>query len=251
MGIEIRKGRFYWYDRKRVNGRMESTYFGAISADGADLLKMQAEVNHKKRMLARLQAELEGHWADDVLIAGEEFDCLADGVFREIMHSTGHTLHKRSEWRRTRGASAMVKTEAIVLAERDPEWGNVAVRALAGLLVMAAADDDVLSKAMTGKYRQHIADLLADDPEPTFSERMAATRAAHNWLAVNILECRASILPPASANATTIDRRVTLAEKRLHASLKSLAILRRLRKPAVVKQQVNIANIGPMVVSSV
>ncbi len=45
-----------------------------------------------------------------------------------------------------------------------------------------------------------------------------------------------------------LDKRLTLAENRLHASLKSLAVLRRLRKPTVVKQ-VNIAK-GPMVVNN-
>jgi hypothetical protein len=61
---------------------------------------------------------------------------------------------------------------------------------------------------------------------------MAATRAAHNWLAVHILECMAAMRQPASPEAVAIERRVTQAERRLHLALKSLAVLRRLRKPA-------------------
>ena len=42
---------------------------------------------------------------------------------------------------------------------------------------------------------------------------------------------------------TAIDKQLTRAERRLHASLKSLAILRRLRRPVVVAQ-LNVAS-GP------
>jgi hypothetical protein len=45
-----------------------------------------------------------------------------------------------------------------------------------------------------------------------------------------------------------IDKRVTQAEKRLHAALKSLAVLRRLHRPLPVAQ-VNVAN-GPMQVDN-
>ena len=248
MGIEIRKGRTYYYDRKRVNGRRHCTYNGAIPAEGIELFRLQADVDLEKRGQARYEIEQAAKWADDVLAAGKEFNRLADGVFRDVMQSTGHTLHKRSEWRRTRGVSEMEKTEAIALAQKDPEWGNAARHALAGFLLLAAPKDDVLSDALVSEHRRYIAGLLAECSEPTMAERMAATRAAHNWLAVHILECKAALQPPTGPNALMLDKRVTLAEKRLHASLKSLAVLRRLRKPTVVKQ-VNIAK-GPMVVNN-
>ena len=57
MGIELRKGRYYWYDRKRVNGRMLCTYNGAIPAQGVKLFRIQAEVDFEKRVLARLNIE--------------------------------------------------------------------------------------------------------------------------------------------------------------------------------------------------
>ena len=77
---------------------------------------------------------------------------------------------------------------------------------------------------------------------------MAATQAAHNWLSVHILVCKASQLEPGSRAALALDKGVTTAEKRLHASLKSLAVLRRLRGPAIVAQ-VDVAN-GPMLVDN-
>ena len=247
MGIELRKGRYYWYDRKRVNGRVRCDYFGAVPSQAVALFRMQAEVDFEKRVLARHKIEQLAKWADAILATGEEFNREAEGVFRDVMQSTGHTLHKRSEWRRTRGAIAMAEPEGSVVAVKNSNWIGVAERAAASLLLMASQDDDAVSKGMA-KYWDTIDKLLADGPTPTFAERMAATRCAHNWLAVHILECKAALQPPTGPNALMLDKRVTLAEKRLHASLKSLAVLRRLRKPAVVKQ-VNIAK-GPMVVNN-
>ncbi len=248
MGIEIRKGRTYWYDRKRVNGSRHCTYNGAIPAEGIELFRHQAEVDLEKREQARYEIEQAAKWADDVLAAGKEFNRLADGVFRNVMQSTGHTLHKRSEWRRTRGVKAMAEPEGSAVAVKNSNWIGVAEMAAASLLFMASRDDDAVSKGMT-QYWDTIDKLLADGPAPTFAERIAATRCAHNWLAVNILESKAALQTPAGANALMLDKRLTLAEKRLHASLKSLAVLRRLRKPASSRKQVNVAH-GPMVVNN-
>ena len=250
MGIEIRKGRTYWYDRKRVNGRVRCDYYGAVPAQGVELFRLQAEVDFEKRVLARHKIEQLAKWADEVLTVGEEFNRQADGVFRYVMQSTGHTLHKRSEWRRTRGVNAMAVPEGSAVAVKNSNWIGVAEMAAASLLFMASQDDDAVSKGMT-KYWDSIDKLLADGPAPTFAERIAATRCAHNWLAVNILESKAALQTTvgAGANVLMIDKRLTLAEKRLHTSLKSLAVLRRLRMPAVVKQ-VNVAKGGPMLVNN-
>ena len=144
----------------------------------------------------------------------------------------------------------MAGPEGSAVAVKNSNWIGVAEIAAASLLLMASQDDAAVSKGMT-QYWDSIDKLLADGPTPTFAERMAATRCAHNWLAVNILESKAALQTAvgAGANALMLDKRVTLAEKRLHASLKSLAVLRRLRKPTMVKQQVNISN-GPMLVNN-
>ena len=248
MGIELRKGRYYWYDRKRVGGRMRCDYFGAIPPEAVELFRLQAEVDLDKRELARHKSEQQTKWADDVLAAGEELNRLAVGVFWEAMQSTGHTLHKRSEWRRTRGVTAMATPEVGSISVKRAELAGVAEIAAAALMVMATGKGKSVSDGMINKYWVYIDELLADVPVPTFAEQMAATRAAHNWLAVHILECEMALQTPTGANALILDKRVTLAEKRLHASLKSLAVLRRLRKPAVGKQ-VNVSN-GPMVVNN-
>ncbi len=299
MGIELRKGRFYLYDRRRENGRIRCAYLGAIPPHGIKLLRMTAVNERAKRERVRRDAEAEVKRADELLATGAEFEGLSDRLFRVVMRWTGHTLHKRSEWRRTRGVTAMGKLEEIATApvgakqpaptgakeylksltpkdaERDifdraekGDWavvpqvrellqspvhlntyGNVSQRSLGAILAQAAGNNIAVVMAMGLKYHDFIEKLLADGPAPNYAERIAATRAALNWLTVHALEVKATKYPPCSATATMIDRRVTLAERRLHASLKSLAVLRRLRKPVVLKQ-VNSAPGGTVVVKN-
>ena len=118
------------------------------------------------------------------------------------------------------------------------------------MIAQTAGKNYAVVEAMLQKYREELDKLLADYPSPSHAERMAAPRVANNWMAVHILESRMMLQNPTGASAMLLERRVTLADKRLHASLKSLAVLRRPRKPPAPKRQVNIANVGPMVVSN-
>ena len=98
-------------------------------------------------------------------------------------------------------------------------------------------------------FREQLRELLAGDEEPVpLPVRMAATRAAHGWLRVHILETLSCRYKVGSASALAVERQLTLAERRLAAALKSLAVLRRLNRP-VVRAQVNVAA-GPMVVNN-
>jgi len=128
-------------------------------------------------------------------------------------------------------------------------YGNVSERSLGSLLIQAAGDNVAVVMAMGQKYRDFVEKLLADGPAPNYAERVASTRAALNWLTVHALEVKATKFQQGSSTVMMIDRRVTLAEKRLHASLKSLAVLRRLRKP-VVLNQVNSAPGGTVLVKN-
>jgi hypothetical protein len=128
-------------------------------------------------------------------------------------------------------------------------FGAVAGWAAAGLIAQAAGNDLAVGEAMVRKLDEYIRGLLADaGPAPSYAEWMAAVRAAHNWVAVNTLECLAAQYPPGGAIAAALDRRVSRAERRLNTSLKALAVLRRLRRPKV-PAQVNVAA-GPMVVNN-
>ena len=129
-------------------------------------------------------------------------------------------------------------------------FGSVSGWAWKALIRVAAGDNLAVTEAVKAKHAEHTQKLLADGgPNPTFAEQMAVTRIAHNWLVVHILETKSAGWDAGSAQAAAIDKQLCRAERRLHASLKSLAVLRRLRGPMVVNQ-VNIAKGGPMVVNN-
>ena len=292
MGVERRKGRLYWYDRRRVGGRVHTRYLGPLSPGAAARVRDRAESERAARRAERESTRAAESEAVAVLAAGEEFDREADWVFRAVMSAMGYHCHRRGEWRRKREGGPMTtlgvaantpgartpapplvrpaarRSEHQAILDRAargdasviPEvgkllddrayldaLGGVAEMARNCLIAQAAGDDVAVMMAMAVKYREYLQRLLADGPEPSYAERLAATRAAHNWLAVHILECRASVQLASSPAAVAIERRVTQAERRLHASLRSLAVLRRLRKPSAVAQ-VNIAKGGGSVV---
>jgi len=127
--------------------------------------------------------------------------------------------------------------------------GGMARVAGKAIVRLAAGDHLAVAEAVEKKLDDYGAKLLADGPGPaTFAERLVATRAAHNWLTVHVLETLMAGYEPAGQRATALDKALSRAEARLQTSLKSLAVLRRLRRPAVVAQ-VNVAN-GPMLVDN-
>ncbi len=138
--------------------------------------------------------------------------------------------------------------EFLTDVRRTGNFGSVAGWAQSALVSAAAGDNVLLTEAVKNRVSEHTARLLADGgPNPTLAERMAATRAAHNWLTVHILEVKRENFDADSKKASALDKAICRAERRLHAALKSLAVLRRLRNPVVVTQ-VNVAN-GPMLVA--
>jgi hypothetical protein len=292
VGVEVRKGRIYLYDRRRVGGRLVGSYIGPVPPDGATLIRRQAEIDRAEWETRRRDREAVRRRAAEVLSAGAAFDRVADRVFRAVMALTGHALHHRSEWRRRRGEPAMAKLPDLLnpkdepapalvrAAAPDPAAQKVLDRAAAGdrsvlpavrellknpayltalgsvaglardaLVRMAAGDDLAIAEAVRRKLDETITRLLADGPgDPSFAERMAATRVAHNWLCVHILEALMARWPAGGERSAAIDRQLCRAERRLQASLKALAALRRLHRPTVVAQ-VNVAN-GPMQVNN-
>lgn len=136
---------------------------------------------------------------------------------------------------------------------KEPRWlescGSVELMAKASLIAEAAGDHLAVQEAVAEKLDRHVRDLLAGDPDPApLPVRMAATRAAHCWLAVHTLETMVTRWKAGSATALGVERQLASAERRLHAALKSLATLRRLYRPAVAAQ-VNVAH-GPMLVDN-
>jgi hypothetical protein len=270
VGIEMRKGRPYLYQRRRVDGRAECEYLGPLSPAEVSYFRGRADADRAAREVEREEYAAAARRAAAVLDGGAEFDRLADRVFRAVMYLSGFAPHNRGEWRHKRGSTVNTFSATGAETVRPPlvqppvlrpedqdvldragrgDWsalpqvrellkdrayldaiGGAGEMALFALIAAAAGNNVAVAVAMQQKHGEYLDALLADSPDPTFAERLAATRAAHNWLAVHILECMLGMHQATSAGAITLERRVTQAERRLHTALRSLAVLRRLRR---------------------
>jgi hypothetical protein len=258
------------YQRRRVDGRAECEYLGPLSPAEVSYFRGRADADRAAREVEREERAAAERRAAAVLDGGAEFDQLADRVFRAVMYLSGFAPHNRGEWRHKRGSTVNTLNWSGTGALRPPlvqppvlrpedqdvldragrgDWsalpqvrellkdrayldaiGGAGEMALFALIAAAAGNNVAVAVAMQQKHGEYLDALLADSPDPTFAERLAATRAAHNWLAVHILECMLGMHQATSAGAITLERRVTQAERRLHTALRSLAVLRRLRR---------------------
>src|SRR4051812_13133138 len=116
MGLEHRNGRIYYYRSRRVGGKAQREYVAAGFA--ATLIARRDEMDRDKRNFAAWERAEIRRRADEILAAGEEADRMADRVFRSVMHLTGHALHNRDEWRRTRGVPPMATIQETGAAPR-------------------------------------------------------------------------------------------------------------------------------------
>lgn len=290
MSIEQRNGRLYQYTARRVHGRVVKEYLGPVPPWWAAGVRDQAEQEKAKRKTDRAQAFAA---AERVVVAGVEFDQLADKVFRSTMHVLGYRLHHRGEWRHKQGSTPMATLESMsgtnaaqklapalitphaldpshrktldraangdctVVRElvelfKDPRYldmiGRVEEMARWALINQAGGANVAVLVAVERKFNEYVQRLHDDSPEaPTFAERLAVTRVAHNWLAVHILECLMNKCELWSDRSAALDKALYRADRRLNASLKTLAVLRRLRKPKPAAQ-VNVS-VGSMVVN--
>lgn len=135
---------------------------------------------------------------------------------------------------------------------KDPRYldmiGRVEEMARWALISQAGGGNVAVLVAVERKFNEYVQKLHDDSPEaPTFAERLAVGRVAHNWLAVHVLESLMNKCDLASARAAALDKALYRADRRLNASLKTLAVLRRLRKPKPAAQ-VNVS-VGSMVVN--
>jgi hypothetical protein len=106
-----------------------------------------------------------------------------------------------------------------------------------------------VAEAVQTKLAEVEAGLVADaGPDPTFAERLAATRVAHAWVTVHHLEVLLARETVGTPGRTAVEKDLGRAEARLQAALKATAVLRRLRGPAVRMTQVNVAGAERVVV---
>ena len=159
MGIEQRNGRLYLYGARRVRGRVVKEYRGPLPAAEVEYFRGRAEDARAMREAGWREARAVGALADAVLAAGAGFDRLADRVFRVVMILTGHRLHRRADWRRTRGAVPMLDVRDLLGRDREPTAAlikpTVKDPATQALLDRAAAGDQTALPVVRELLKEH------------------------------------------------------------------------------------------------
>jgi len=144
VAIEARKGRLYWYDRRKSGDRWRKVYLGPVSAEHAALYRNRGAPAANEPSAGQIAtAEAKG-----VLAAGAEFDRLSDQVFRAVMHLAGYRCHHRGDWRKQQGFKPMVTLQDI-LGAFGPK------QPLPGLIKPASnnpAHKETLARAAAGDY---------------------------------------------------------------------------------------------------
>lgn len=273
--------RGYYYRARKVSGRVVRQYLGAGDfaqlAYHSDALERQsreeaaAAVRREKAALAALDAK-----------ARESLEATR-AVARAALMAAGYHQHKRSEWRKKRGANDVSETtlpagkpsgkpvtrdEFIALTTRLLKGDASAVPAFREAL-RAGADPDMLLGAADRLALQSLLEKFASKnlllrettehrlaqlraelsgPNPSAVERLLVETVLVCWLHVHHLETSYGLKTQMSLQlGLYYERCLTMAQKRYLAALKTLATVRRLPVPVlqvnVARQQVNVA--GP------
>lgn len=101
MAWERRNRRSYYYESRRVGGRVEKIYLGSGPVAAAAARGLQA-----RRAELREGRRAEREFRDQISAAQalfEQFDRLASALAAAGMLIDGFRQHKRGEWRRSRG----------------------------------------------------------------------------------------------------------------------------------------------------
>jgi hypothetical protein len=122
--------------------------------------------------------------------------------------------------------AALVKARPYL---EDPKyvgrWGNPAYAARCWLVGQVSGDNHLVSRATHEKAAALANELGFESAGPL--ERMAIYRIVNCWLAVSVLEASASKWQPHAKERLTVERCLALADRRLTASIKLLATVRR------------------------
>jgi hypothetical protein len=160
MGVELRNGRPYLYARRRVGGRVKVEYLGPLTPAEADYFRGRAVSDRGVRQAEWREARAVAERAAAVLAAGEDFDRLADRVFRSVMHLVDYRCHRRGEWRRRREAEPVDGTRYAL----EPKSPGEPAPALITPRTGRPEHQEVLDRAAAGdeSVRAEVRGLLQD-----------------------------------------------------------------------------------------
>jgi hypothetical protein len=100
MGIETRKGRLYYYKKRREGDRVVSQYVG-----GGDVIPMAerlAALEHERKQEQRAIVELQQKDADRINAIVDKHSAMVDSAVKAQLLALGYHKHNR-QWRRKRG----------------------------------------------------------------------------------------------------------------------------------------------------
>jgi hypothetical protein len=252
--------------RERARGKAEAERVRTVESEARALLGATAPLDGVAEALFRTMMHLLGYWchnrsewrrrAEGMAMASPE-ELFGPLTARALRKAEGARPPKRvrglieassaePEIARVLEAGARGEEAALEKAKalfaRAPEvceqLGDLRWMSELGILHLAAGTDEALRLAVKTRLRARVRELAG--PDASAAEYLAAVRASHNAAIVSALETMMLREGVGSKSAEAIDRALGRAERRLHQAMRSLAMLRRLRGPAVKIQQLNV-----------
>ncbi len=281
MSLEQRGGRVYYYDARRVNGRVVKTYAGSGNA-AALLARFDALDREHSRLKAADRRRRDERTAATTAKL-RKWLARVDAVVGGAMTAAGWHRPKRGEWRKKRGATM---TTLAPTTDAAPSWVSADLRRVAGELdpaveakaakgdrsvadAVAAFLDRPAAVALYGDIGRHVllrwvrryagdnlllegalmrqaADLrerLAG-PSPSAVELLVAERVVLAWVFAGWAEYQyAALVHELSVKQAEHQlRRMEMANRHLLSACKTLAKVRRARLPEVLA----LVNLNPM-----
>jgi hypothetical protein len=229
MTVRTRNGRTYAYRSVRSGGRVTSRY--VASGARAERIARQEVQGRALRCLER--AERAAQDAIDRILA--ELCDHAASLARAALAAAGYHLHHR-QWRKRR-MPPLPQTPPQEEYVLEVVHGHRAIDALAEARLVEQAlpgSDATTKRHFRRELIEHAAELAGPDPSPI--ETALARTAAICWLSLRVAEARTADFQ--SRGGDPIDgelrqRGIDRAHRRYVASLRSLALVRKLAQPSV------------------
>lgn len=270
MAWEVRNKIRVYYRSVKVAGKVRKEYWGS-GPDAAFVAALDAEARARRAKLATaFRTETDRVRGADADAA--RFAKIVSDVSRAALTAAGFHQHARGTWRRRRHMDVQNQNESELkdenaspsgggsdklrdlltravrgdlttlpglrefLGANEPVWrevGDLALKAERAWIGMASGDDLVVRESMALELKR-VADSLADGNAPA-AERLLARQAALVWFESVYYSARCAQtggVEMSLAHREFLHRRADRAQAKFAATVKQLAVVRNLLRPA-------------------
>jgi hypothetical protein len=238
--LERRGGKAYYYRSARIDGRPCRRYAGS----GELALALAAAAEGRRRIAAADRAILDHERERQRFADSELEEATAGGIqmARGLLEALGYHRPCRGRWRRRRGADVVDLERAEELGAPaavplETSWLDDCVIERAALILGRPAGDEMAVAAMRTTVLDHAMDLAGDSPSA--AEWELCKSLALVWVELRQAEksgWKHRTSPGANhALIDLVDRRVDRLRRRYASMLKTLAELRRLASPLLMR----------------